>query len=110
MGRVCDALFRGLYDLTHAPIDPLGHLFGAVAEQAAGMCKLDLASGLWADVLELELADQHGQCRVTVGAGFDGCFFAGFIPAVAQHLLAHSQAGCVGDQRRCFNTVQGPAF
>lgn len=83
------SLFCGFHDLTHAPVNLLGHLFGGMAKQAAGVRKFYLAGGFRPDVLELELADQFGQGRVAVGAGFDSGFLASFIPAVAQHLLAH---------------------
>lgn len=103
-------LFRGFYNLAHTSIDSFGHLFGGVSKQPASVCQLNLAGRFGANVLELKLADQHCQCRVAVGAGLDGRFLAGFISAIAQHLLAHPMAGCVGDQPRCFNAVEGPAF
>ena len=52
-------LFSWLDYLTYSTIHLLGHLFGTVAKQAAGVCQFDFAGCLRSDVFELELADQN---------------------------------------------------
>lgn len=101
---------RWFNDFPDAPIDLFGHLFRGVAKKAAGVCQFDLAGCFRAYVLELELADQHCQGGVAVCACFDGSFSAGFVPAVAEHLLAYPKAGCVRDQHRCSYAAEGPSF
>lgn len=63
---------------------------------------LDFATRLRADVSELKLPDGDSQFGVTVGRSFDRSPISGFVPAIAQHVVAHAQASLVGDQDRSF--------
>ncbi|SEF05260.1 hypothetical protein SAMN04490198_4764 [Pseudomonas palleroniana] len=101
---LCNLLFSWTHYLTNTLIDFLCYFFGGVSKQPASVRQLNLAGCFRANVLELKLANQHCQKRASVSGGFNRGLLAGMVPTIAQHLLAHPKAGCVGD-RNSHNVV-----